>query len=190
MMGNARDRKEGSYCFNCKFWRGGDTPMEPDGTPAEGWCGFTLADGAQLYHDTLGVTKSNNWCCLWMARKDEDYMDEIKGTMPSGLPECPYQIGKLAYTVVIGSAVSISIGNGNRVEKMQMPYVMAATVDVLMTDGEQWIPYHKNEHGEIEPLANACKAVFGFVYATKEDAEKTLNELVENYQKAQRHYIE
>ena len=117
-------------------------------------------------------------------------MDEIKGTMPSGLPECPYQIGKPAYMVVIGSAVSISIGNGNRVEKMQMPYVMAATVDVLMTDGEQWIPYHKNEHGEIEPLANACKAAFGFVYATKEDAEKTLNELVENYQKAQRHYIE
>ena len=97
MMGNARDRKEGSYCFNCKFWRGGDTPMEPDGTPAEGWCGFTLADGAQLYHDTLGVTKSNNWCCLWMARKDGNHMNETEETTPGGLPECPYQIGKLAY---------------------------------------------------------------------------------------------
>lgn len=190
MMVNARDRKEGSYCFNCKFWRGGDTPMEPDGTTAEGWCGFTLADGTELYHDTLGVTKSNNWCYLWTARKDEDYMDEIKGTMPSGLPECQYQIGKLAYMVAIGDAISVSVGDGKRGERLQMPYVMAATVDVLMTDGEQWIPCHKNEHGEIEPLANACKAVFGVVHAFYEDAEKALNELVENYQKSQRQHLD
>lgn len=190
MMVNARDRKEGSYCFNCKFWRGGDTPAEPDGTATEGWCGFTLADGSQLYHDSLGVTKSNNWCCLWMARKDENCMNKTEGTAPGGLPECPYQIGKLAYMVAIGSAVSISIGNGNKTEKMQMPYVMAATVDILMTDGKQWIPCRKDEYGEIEPLANACKAVFGVVYATREDAEKTLNELVESYQKGKRNYLE
>lgn len=190
MMVNARDRKEGSYCFNCRFWRGDDKPVGPDGTATEGWCGFSLADGSELYHDSLGVTKSNNWCCLWMARKDENCMNKTEGTAPGGLPECPYQIGKLAYMVAIGSAVSISIGNGNKTEKMQMPYVMAATVDILMTDGKQWIPCRKDEYGEIEPLANACKAVFGVVYATREDAEKTLNELVESYQKGKRNYLE
>lgn len=190
MMVNARDRKEGSYCFNCKFWRGGDTPMEPDGTTAEGWCGFTLADGEQLYHDTLGVTKSNNWCCLWMARKDGNHMNETEETTPGGLPECPYQIGKLAYMVAIGDAISVSVGDGKRGERLQMPYVMAANVDVLMTDGKEWIPCHKDEYGKIEPLANACKAVFGVVHASYEGAEKALNELVENYQKSQRQHLD
>lgn len=183
MTVNSRDRKEGSYCFNCMFWRGGDTPMEPDGTAAKGPCGFGLAT------DPLKITTSNGWCCLWMARKDGDHMNETKETTPGGLPECPYKIGKLAYMVAIGSAVSISIRNGNRVEKMQMPYVMAATVDVLMTDGEQWIPCRKDEYGEIEPLANTCGAVFGAVYATREDAVKNLNELVESYQKGERNYL-
>ena len=103
--------------------------------------------------------------------------------------ERKHKIGKLAYMVAIGSAVSISIGNGNRVEKMQMPYVMAATVDVLMTDGEKWIPCRKDEYGEIEPLANTCGAVFGAVYATRENAVKNLNELVESYQKGERNYL-
>ena len=184
MTVNSRDRKEGSYCFNCMFWRGGDTPMEPDGTAAKGPCGFGLAT------DPLKITTSNGWCCLWMARKDGDHMNETKETTPGGLPECPYKIGKLAYMVAIGSAVSISIGNGNRVEKMQMPYVMAANVDVLMTDGKEWIPCHKDEYGKIEPLANACKAVFGVVHASYEDAEKALNKLVENYQKSQRQHLD
>ena len=73
---------------------------------------------------------------------------------------------------------------------MQMPYVMAANVDVLMTDGKEWIPCHKDEYGKIEPLANACKAVFGVVHAFYEDAEKDLNELVENYQKSQRQHLD
>ena len=49
---------------------------------------------------------------------------------------------------------------------------------------------HKDEYGKIEPLANACKAVFGVVHASYEDAEKALNELVENYQKSQRQHLD
>ena len=117
-------------------------------------------------------------------------MNETEETTPGGLPECPYQIGKLAYMVAIGDAISVSVGDGQRGERLQMPYVMAANVDVLMTDGKEWIPCHKDEYGKIEPLANACKAVFGVVHASYEDAEKALNELVENYQKSQRQHLD
>ena len=182
---NERDRKDGSYCFNCMFWCGGDAPMEPDGTAAKGPCGFSLAT------DPLKITTSNGWCCLWMARKDETYMNKTEGAAPGGLPECPYQIGKLAYMVVIGETVAIGVGDRQLEEKtVQMPHVIAANVDALMTDGQEWIPCRRDKYGKIEPLVGACKAVFGAAYASAEDAEKVVDTLIRNYQKSQHHFFE